>query len=146
MRLKKAYHWLIYRFFEADFLFLETLSKFLPPPLFEGLSAPMLKLLIHFLVPRRRIKRNLQAAFGATLSPATIKGLAKGVQEHFVKNLYDCFCHMANPDRTRQTVTIEGSEHVRAALAKGKGVIGLGAQIGNVVLVGASVGMERYRV
>ena len=145
MRLKNIHLWFFYRILEGVFLGFLGLLRLLSPSLFSRVSTPALKLLIYFLIPRRRISKNLGGAFGEIYSSATKKGVAKGVQEHFVKNLVDCFLHMADPERTRKIAVIEGSENLRAALAKGKGVIALGAHIGNFVLVGARLGMEGYR-
>ncbi len=145
MKFRNVSLWLFYRFLEGVFLVFLGLLRLLPPSLFSRLSTPAFKFLIYFLVPRRRIAKNLGAAFGETYSSAAKKGLAKGVQEHFVKNLADCFLHMVNPERTRKIALIEGTENLRAALAKGKGVIALGAHIGNFVLVGARLGMEGHR-
>lgn len=88
--------------------------------------------------------KNLRAAFGETYSEAAKKGLAKGVQENFVKNLVDCFIQLNQPDHVRKVVTVRGIEHLDAALAKGNGVIALGAHIGNFVLVGSRLGVEGY--
>ncbi len=91
MNIRKADRWFFYRFVEGAFFVFLALLKFLPPNLFRRLSMPVLTLLITILVPRRRIIKNLHAAFGEIYSEATKKGLAKGIQEHFVKNLVDCF-------------------------------------------------------
>jgi len=144
MDFRKTGRWLVYRFIEGTFFIFLGLVKLLPLNLFHLISTPMLKSLIFFLIPRRRIIKNLRAAFGETYSAATKKGLAKGVQEHFTRNLADCFLQLADPEHTRQNVTVEGLENLDAALAKGKGVIALGAHIGNFVLVGTRVGVEGY--
>lgn len=145
MKLKNVHLWLFYRSLEGVFLASLGLLRLFPPSLFSRLATPAFKLLIYFLVPRGRISKNLGGAFGEIYSSATKKGVAKGVQEHFVKNLVDCFLHMADPERTRKLALIEGSANLSAALAKGKGVIALGAHIGNFVLVGARLGMEGHR-
>ncbi|MBI2997824.1 MAG: hypothetical protein HYY46_05145 [Deltaproteobacteria bacterium] len=144
MRLKNVRLWLLYRSLEGIFLILLKLVKTLPLDLFQRLSAPIVKGLVCFVIPRRRIIRNLNAAFGQRYSPATKKGIAKGVQEHFVRNLMDCFFQLGHPEYVRQVATIEGLENLESALAKGKGVIALGAHIGNFVLVGARLGVEGY--
>ena len=144
MELKKAYQWVFYRFLEGTFFTFLGLPRLLPLDVFRRLSTPMLKLLIYFLVPRRRIIRNLGAAFGEAYAGATKKGLAKGVQEHFVKNLMDCFLQMYQPEHARKIVTIQGLENLEAALVKRKGIIALGAHIGNFVLVGTRLGMDGY--
>ena len=144
MELKRFYQWILYRCLEGSFLLLLGVARILPPTAFRLVSAPALALLIAVLVPRRRIVRNLGAAFGEIYSAATKKGLAKGVQEHFARNLVDCFLQLAHPDHIRTIATIRGRENLQAALAKGKGVIALGAHIGNFVLVGTCLGIEGY--
>ena len=144
MKFKKIYKWFLYRFLEGSFLIFSGLRRYLSPYLFSRLTTPVLKLLIYFVVPRRRIVKNLGAAFGEGYSVATKKGLAKGVQEHFVKNLMDCFLQLYNSDYAREIVTIQGIENLEAALAKGKGIIALGAHIGNFVLVGARLGVNGH--
>jgi KDO2-lipid IV(A) lauroyltransferase len=142
MPFKRLRLWLLCRFFEGMFyVFLYTLPRYI----FRHLSMPLLKLLIFFVVPRRRIIRNLEGAFGATYSTPTKKGFARGVQDHFVRNLADCFVELAQPQFARQAITVKGLEHLETALAKGKGVIALGAHIGNFALVGSRVGAEGFR-
>jgi KDO2-lipid IV(A) lauroyltransferase len=116
-----------------------------PTSLFRRLSMPLLKVVILFVVPRHRIIKNLEAAFGATYSMPTKKGFARGVQDHFVRNLTDCFIQLAQPQYAREAITAKGLENLEAALAKGNGVIALGAHIGNFALVGARVGSQGFR-
>lgn len=144
MELKRIHRQLLYRCVEWSFRFLLGISKLLPPHLFRRATGPAIALLIAVLVPRRRIRKNLRAAFGETYSEATVRGLAKGVQEHFVRNLHDCFLQLQRPDYIHSVATVRGLEHLQAALAKRRGVIALGAHIGNFVLVGACLGIEGY--
>ena len=142
--IKKAQLWLLYRSLEVTFIILLKLLNSLPVALFHRISAPIVKGLMCFVIPRRRVLRNLNAAFGQRYSPATKRGIAKGVREHFVKNLMDCFFQLGHPQYVKSAVTIEGIENLEAALAKGKGIIALGAHIGNFVLVGTRLGVEGY--
>ena len=144
MSIKKVSRWLLHRCLEGVFFIYLALLRLLPPNLFRRLTTPTLKILISVLIPRRRVIKNISAAFGETYAVATKKGLAKGVQEHFVRNLMDCFLQMACATHTREAVTIEGRENLEAGLAKGRGVIALGAHIGNFVLVGTRLGIEGY--
>lgn len=144
MATKKVQLWVLYRMLEGTFFLLCWLLRALPVNLFRRISAPVVGAFIYFVVPRRRILRNLNAAFGERYSPATKTGLAKGVQQHFAKNLIDCFLQLGHPHYVKSAATIEGLENLEAALAKGKGVIGLGAHIGNFVLAGARLGAEGY--
>ena len=129
---------------EGIFFVFLGLLWLLPPDIFRRVSMPFLSFLIAFLVPRGRIVKNLGAAFGEVYSEASKKGLAKGVQEHFVRNLVDCFLQLHHPGYAREIVGITGKENLAAALAKGNGVIALGAHIGNFVLVGTRLGVEGY--
>ncbi len=144
MNISKAERWFVYRFIEGAFFIFLALIKFLPLNLFRVVSAQVLRVVVYLLIPRKRIIKNLDAAFGEAYSAATKKGLAKGVQEHFVKNLMDCFLQFRRRKHVREAVTIQGLENLDAALAKGKGVLGLGAHIGNFVLPGARLGLEGY--
>jgi lauroyl/myristoyl acyltransferase len=146
MNYKKALQGLFYRCLEGVFFIYLSFLRVLPPNLFRRLLSPTLKFLVSVLIPRRRIVNNIYGAFGETYSAATKNGLAKGVQEHFARNLLDCFLQLADPEHARRIVTIEGLENLNAAIAHGNGVIGLGAHIGNFVLVGTRLGMEGYPV
>lgn len=141
---KKAHRWLLYRLLEWSFFCFFSMLRLLPRDLFRRLSTPFLSLLISLLVPKRRILKNLGAAFGHSYSEATKRGLARGVQEHFAKNLLDCFLQLVHPGHAREVVTIKGLDNLKSALAKGKGVIALGAHMGNFVMAGARLGMEGY--
>ncbi len=144
MIFRKSCQWLRYRCLEGTIFIFVGLLRSLPFNWFRRFSMPLLRLLIYVLVPRRRIIQNLGAAFGQAYSPATKKGLAKGIQQHFAKNLVDCFQQVHHPESVQRMVRIDGIENLQAALAKGKGVIALGAHIGNFVLVGARLGVEGY--
>ena len=146
MKFRKALDWLLLRSLEGLFFVYLAFLRTLPANLFRRLAAPSLKLLVSVLIPKRRIVRNLTAAFGRSYSPPMKEGLARGVHENFTRSLIDCFLQLADPGRARRKVAIEGLENLDAALAKGCGVIALGAHIGNFVLVGTRLGMEGYPV
>jgi KDO2-lipid IV(A) lauroyltransferase len=142
MTFKQARFWVLCRLAEGIYWGFYLLVKVLPPVLFIGVARPFLGLLITTVVPKTRIIKNLTAAFGQSYSLASKKGLARGVQEHFVKNLIDCFFQLRLPEYAQQTITIDGRHNLEAALGKGKGIIALGAHIGNFVLVGTRLGAE----
>ena len=130
---------------EAAFFFFHGLLRLLPKSLFRGISYPFLRLFIKLAIPRKRVVRNLSAAFGDSYTMATKVGIAKGVQEHFTENLLDCLSQLSDQEHTRRVIDICGKEHLENALRKGKGVIALGAHLGNFVLVGTRLGLEGYR-
>jgi lauroyl/myristoyl acyltransferase len=146
MNRKKTGDWLLYRCLEVVFFIYLSLLRILPPNLFRRLFRPGLKMIISLVIPRRRIVKNINAAFGETYSGATKNGLADGVRENFVTILLDCFLQLADPEHARRSVAIEGLENIEAALSKNRGVIALGAHIGNFVFVGTRLGAEGYTV
>lgn len=130
---------------EAAFLFFHGLLRLLPVSWFRVMAFPFLRLFIKLAIPRKRVVRNLSAAFGDSYSTATKIGIAKGVQQHFTGNLLDCLSQLSDEDHTRRVTHIRGKEHLDRALRKGKGAIALGAHLGNFVLLGTRLGLEGYR-
>jgi hypothetical protein len=56
--------------------------------------------------------------FGRSYSVATKEGLAKGIQEHFFRNLLDCMLQLADNQRAMEIVQIESKEHRESTLRK----------------------------
>jgi KDO2-lipid IV(A) lauroyltransferase len=146
MNHRKTLHWLLLRCLEGVFFIYLGFLRLLPPGSSRWLSTPLLKILIFILIPKRRIVKNIGAAFGETYSTASKNGLAKGVRDHLARNLGDCFFQLVDPEHAYRSVTIEGLENLDATLSRRNGVIGLGAHIGNFVLVGTRLGTEGYPV
>lgn len=144
MRLKKISRWIAYRLAVAVFFLVLPMLR-LPPRLFRRLVGPLLRLLIFFVVPRRRIAANMGTAFGRDYPPQARLDLARAVQNHFARNLLECLDQMRSPEHARETVAIEGLENLNKALEGGRGVIALGAHIGNFVLVGTRLGAEGFK-
>src|ERR1041384_3574609 len=146
MRSRRAADRFAYRAIELLFLTFRFFLYLLPADIFRRVTMPTLRLIVRIVIPRRRIVKNLHAAFGRSYSAATKAGLARGGQDNFARAVIDCFLQLADPQRARRKIAIEGIEHLEAALAKGNGVIALGAHIGNFVLVGTRLGSDGYRV
>jgi len=136
--------WLLYRLCELTWYSFRWLLHALPATAFRRLATPFVKAIILVAIPKRRIVRVLDAAFGQSYARATKQGLAKGVQQHFSASVVDCLLHIRHPDRLQATLRIEGLEHVEAALAQEKGVIALSFHMGNFLLVGAALTLEGY--
>jgi Kdo2-lipid IVA lauroyltransferase/acyltransferase len=145
MQLRVEYQQLGNRACEMAFFLFYGLVRVLPVSLFRKVASPFLYLFIRFVIPRKRVIRNLSAAFGRSYSAATKEGLARGVQEHFFRNLFDCLLQLGDDQHAMKIVQIQGKENLESALRKGKGVIAFGAHIGNFVLLGTRLGMEGYR-
>ena len=82
------------------------------------------------------------------MAKPTRRALRRDWREEFrftsPRNLQDCIQQWFYPNHVRETVTVKGLENLEAALEKGRGVIALGAHIGNFIFAGARLGMDGY--
>ena len=138
--------WLTFRVWEGLLRLFVQLLRVTPPERFKRLFTPLLGLLVLCAVPRRRIVAVMDAAFGASYTPAAKRGLARGVQRRIVENILDCLVQTGYPERLQGVLDVRGREHLDAALAKGRGVIALGFHLGNFVLLSAAMGAIGYPV
>ncbi len=141
---KKFQMWLVYRVSKAALVLFRGSFRALPIRLFRLMMGSVTGVIISVFLSRRRIMENVNKALGGTCSVATKEGLAKGVQFNIGRNLQDCILQWLDPRYVIEHVTVTGIENLEAALARGKGVIALGAHLGNYVLVGARLGIEGY--
>jgi len=81
---------------------------------------------------RKIALKNLHIAFGENISFLERKRIARRSFVHFGETLFDFikFSHLSEQER-EHLLSIEGEEHVRAALEKGKGVLVVTAHFGN---------------
>jgi KDO2-lipid IV(A) lauroyltransferase len=96
---------------------------------------------------RERVMSNLSLAFGREKDPKEIRRLAREVFFHFSLTPLETIYLAANVfpfERFILRVKIEGKEHLDAALARGKGVIALGAHLGSFNLLGTRLAVEGY--
>ncbi len=142
--IKRVRLWLLCRLCDGVRLFFYAIYRILPLTLSRPISAFLVKVVISLILPRRRIVKNLNGAFGETYASATKEGLAKGVQLHFARNIHDCLIQWLFPKHILSLVTVKGIENLHDALKKGKGVIALGAHIGNFVMAGTRLGIDGY--
>jgi KDO2-lipid IV(A) lauroyltransferase len=145
MKLRVEHQHLGNRICEMVFFFLYTLVRVLPLSQSRKTAGPFLHVFIRFAIPRKRVIRNLSAVFGRSYSRATKDRLARGIQEHFFRNLFDCLLQLADDQHAMNIVHIEGKEYLESALRKGKGVIAFGAHIGNFVLLGTCLGLDGHQ-
>jgi len=141
---KKTQLWLVYRISKAALVLFRGSFRALPIRLFRLMMGSVTGVIITVFLSRRRIMKNVNKALGEICSVATKKGLAKGVQFNISRNLQDCILQWLDPRYVIEHVTVTGIENLEAALARKKGVIALGAHLGNYVLVGARLGIEGY--
>lgn len=101
-------------------------------------------------VERHAVQGNLQrifAARGLTPAGATLPGLARKTFQHFGKYLVDFFRFARlSEEEVKRLVTLENSDALRAAAARGKGVLAVTAHLGNWEVGGAVVAALGYRL
>ena len=96
---------------------------------------------------RERVIGNLSLAFGNDKDPKEIRRLANEIFYHFTLTPLETIYLIAsgyNFSRFLLRIRIEGKEHLDAALARGKGVIALGAHFGSFMLLGTRLAVEGY--
>jgi KDO2-lipid IV(A) lauroyltransferase len=94
---------------------------------------------------RTRSIANLAAVFGERLGPIEIADLARKSLENFFRDVIEMGVALEiSDDELRRLIPIVGREHLDTALAKGAGVLLLGAHLGNFFLVGTRVAVEGY--
>lgn len=107
-----------------------------------------LGLLVYYLWPGRRklARQNLTEVFKDKQS-AEVTALTKEVFRNIGRTLVE-FVYSQNWDKEQllKHIEIEGREYLDQALAKGKGVILLGAHFGNWEMLGQAVSASGYKV
>ena len=94
---------------------------------------------------RERVMENLLIAFGREKDLSEIKILAKEVFFHFTLTTLETIYLIAAPfERFLMNIKIKGREYLEASLAKGNGVIALGAHLGSFTLLGTRLALEGY--
>jgi KDO2-lipid IV(A) lauroyltransferase len=94
---------------------------------------------------RRVARANLQRAFGATRSPDEIERLARRSVQHLGRTLVE-FLQVPHwgPAEIERQIDLIGMEHLDAALAQGRGVIGVTAHYGNWEFLGVRLAHAGY--
>jgi KDO2-lipid IV(A) lauroyltransferase len=94
---------------------------------------------------RTRSIRNLTAAGGETWSLGPVHEIVRRSLQNFFRDFVEItYALVAPTEQLRKEIPFIGREHLDTALAKGNGVIALGAHLGNFFLVGTRLAMEGY--
>jgi len=94
---------------------------------------------------RERVFSNLSLAFGREKNLTEMTRLAKEVFFNFTLTPLETIYMVAVPfERSVMNIKIKGQENLDAALAKGNGVIALGAHLGSFTMLGTRLAREGY--
>lgn len=95
---------------------------------------------------RQRVMQNLAVAFGKEKDPGEISKLALEVFFNMALTpLETIYAYLHPPERFLLGIEVEGEDYLKSALARGKGVIALGAHLGPFTLVGGRLALKGYR-
>ncbi len=95
---------------------------------------------------RSRMERNLELAMGSEFPTRSERmNVLRRAWRNFAQCLVETvfFMHLPRP-RLVSLVAIDGEEHLKRALAKGKGVIALSAHLGNFTTIGPRLAASGY--
>jgi len=139
--------WLRYRAAEYSMRGLVRVLPWVPARLISGLTSLVARVAFLLLWKyRSRMERNLAAAMADELpSRGQRDAVIRRAWRNFAQSILETLTLMrASKGRVCGAVEIEGEEHLRRALAKGKGVIALSAHLGNFTLIGVRLAAAGY--
>jgi len=94
----------------------------------------------------RNTRRSLDVAYGDKKTPEEKERLARTAFEQLSRVLAEDIYFLTHPKRMVEKVGIRGEEHLKAALAKGKGVVAVTGHFGNFPLMIAWLSYQGYKV
>jgi KDO2-lipid IV(A) lauroyltransferase len=94
---------------------------------------------------RTRSLRNVRLTIGNAWNGMAAEEIVRRSLRNFFRDFVEIVNALVVPaEQLRLEIPIEGREHLDAARAKGKGVIALGAHLGNFFLIGTRLAAEGY--
>jgi KDO2-lipid IV(A) lauroyltransferase len=95
---------------------------------------------------RKRMEENVATALGDEIvNPADRKALIWKAWKNFARGVLEtCAVLHLSKDGILSTIAIEGEEHLKRALAKGKGVLALSAHLGAFTMIGPRIAAGGY--
>ena len=145
-RLKKLGHWFGDLLVNVFLTFLILIFRVLPPEALVFISKIAGSIMFYLYKKyRKRVIGNLSIAFQGEKDLGELKELARKVFFHFTLTPLEAVYIAVNPlERILLKMNIRGRERLDAALAKGNGVIALGAHLGSFPLLGVRLAAEGY--
>ena len=145
--LKKFLYWLLYRTAEYCLRAIIFLVPRIPHRLLVLMTSATVRLTFAILWPYRKLmEENVSMAMSDQFLPVKRrKTVARRAWRNFVQGLSETACALyTSRDALCASVAIEGEEYLKRALEKGKGVIALGAHLGNFTMIGTRLAAAGY--
>jgi Kdo2-lipid IVA lauroyltransferase/acyltransferase len=95
---------------------------------------------------RTRMEENISLALGESIdNPRDRRALLWRAWKNFARGVFETSAVMHfSKEKIISTVTLEGEDHLKNALAKGKGVLALSAHLGSFTMIGARLAAAGY--
>ena len=143
----KFLNWLLYRLAEYCLRAIIFLIPRVPHRVRVLMTAATVRVTFAILWPYRKLmEENASMALNDGPLPVERRKLvARMAWRNFVQGLYETACTLSmSRDMICASVPIEGEKYLQQALKKGKGVIALGAHLGNFTMIGPRVAAAGY--
>ena len=145
--LMKFLYWILYRAAEYSLRTIIFLVPRIPRRVLVLMTSATVHLTFAILWPYRKLmEENASMALNDGPLPVERRKLvARMAWRNFVQGLYETACTLSmSRDMICASVPIEGEKYLQQALKKGKGVIALGAHLGNFTMIGPRVAAAGY--
>lgn len=145
--LGRLFYWLRYRGGECCLRAFIAILPWIPRRLVLLFTAAATRLTFWILWKyRRRMEENLALALGGELAAAREpKAIVWRAWRNFAQSVYETTCAMYDSkEKICSSVALEGEDHLRRALERGRGVIALSAHLGNFTMIGARLAAAGY--
>jgi KDO2-lipid IV(A) lauroyltransferase len=143
----KFLNWLLYRLAEYCLRAIIFLIPRVPHRVRVLMTAATVRVTFAILWPYRKLmEENASMALNDEFMPVEKrKTVARMAWRNFVQGLYETACTLyMSRDKICASVAIEGEDYLEQALKKGKGVIALGAHLGNFTMIGPRIAAAGY--
>ena len=142
----RTFYRLRYRIGEYFLKGFVVVFPWLPPSLLAAFTRLAAQLSFFLLWKyRQRMEKNLSLVMGDEFPRIRERrALVRSAWRNFAQGIFETACSLyTSNEAICSTVAIRGEEHLKRSLARGKGVIGLSAHLGNFTMIGPRLAAAR---
>ena len=143
----RTFYRLRYRIGEYFLKGFVVVFPWLPPSLLAAFTRLAAQLSFFLLWKyRQRMEKNLSLVMGDEFPRIRERrALVRSAWRNFAQGIFETACSLyTSKEAICSTVAIRGEEHLKRSLARGKGVIGLSAHLGNFTMIGPRLAAAGY--